>query len=89
MQSTVRLPFREGIRELGLALGKPAARFQARVQMVRAAGTDLPDLSDTALLETLEDWLAPYLTGLRSAEDWRRRLKLAPLGGDSEMVCIT
>lgn len=62
----------DGVRDLGLRLPDAARRFQARVALARAGGADLPDLGDTALIETLEDWLAPHLNGVRSAEDWKR-----------------
>ncbi len=62
----------DGVRDLGLRLNGAAARFAARVELVRAAGVDLPDFSDQGLLETLEDWLLPMLSGVRNAEDWKR-----------------
>ncbi|MEY8838347.1 ATP-dependent helicase HrpB, partial [Cribrihabitans sp. XS_ASV171] len=62
----------EGVRELGLRLNGAAARLAARVELVRAEGGDWPDFSETGLLETLEDWLLPFLTGVKSAEDWKR-----------------
>ncbi len=62
----------EGVRLLGLRLEGAAARFAARVEMARADGADLPDFSEPALLDTLEDWLLPHLAGVRSAEDWKR-----------------
>lgn len=61
----------EGLRDLGLPLSDAARRFQARVILLKKQGVDLPDLSDGALLEGLEDWLAPWLTDLSSAEDLR------------------
>ena len=61
----------DGLRDLGLPLSDAARRFRARVALLREQGVDLPDQSDTALLDGLEDWLAPWLTGLRSAEDLR------------------
>ncbi|MCP1170309.1 ATP-dependent helicase HrpB, partial [Limimaricola sp. ASW11-118] len=60
-----------GVRQLGLRPSPAAERFRARVMLVRAGGTDLPDLSDAALMETLEDWLLPFLGGVRSAGDWK------------------
>ena len=36
-------------------------------------------MSDAALLETLEDWLLPYLEGVRSAADWKAFDLLGPL----------
>lgn len=62
----------DGVRELGLRLDGPAARLARRVEMVRAAGRDVPNMSSEALMDTLEDWLLPMLDGVRSAEDWKR-----------------
>ena len=62
----------EGVRDLGLRLEGAAALFRARVELVRAGGTNLPDMTDAALLDTLEDWLLPHLQGVKSAEDWKR-----------------
>jgi ATP-dependent helicase HrpB len=59
----------EGIRAMGLGVlpwSDAARNLQARVAFLRRAGDmshDWPDLSDAALLATLEDWLAPYLSG--------------------------
>ncbi len=61
----------EGVRELGLPFSDAARRFQARVALGRSAGLDLPDLSEAALMDRLEDWLLPYLGGVRTAEAWR------------------
>ncbi|UEM22995.1 ATP-dependent helicase HrpB [Skermanella mucosa] len=60
----------QGIRELGLAVlpwTRELENFRARVEFLRRVegpDGDWPDLSDAALLDTLEDWLAPFLTGL-------------------------
>lgn len=62
----------EGVRELGLRLDGPAARLARRVEMVRAAGQDVPNMSPEGLMDTLEDWLLPMLNGVRSAEDWKQ-----------------
>jgi ATP-dependent helicase HrpB len=59
-----------GIRDLGIDVlnwSKPARLLRARL---RASG--LVDVSDTALLERLEDWLAPFLTDHRNAADLKR-----------------
>jgi len=58
------------VRELGLdALpwSDAARELRLRVQALRAWCPELglPDVSDAALLATLEDWLAPYLGGKR------------------------
>ncbi|MEO0750908.1 MAG: ATP-dependent helicase HrpB [Pseudomonadota bacterium] len=58
----------DGVRDLGLTWSRPARLFAARV---RVAGGTLPDMSETALMDTLEDWLLPYITGVTSAEAWK------------------
>jgi ATP-dependent helicase HrpB len=63
----------DGIRELGLRLSPAAERFRARIALIRQEAPDaLPPVDDAHLLDTLEDWLAPYLTGVTTAEDWKR-----------------
>src|SRR6056297_1496391 len=62
----------DGVRDLGLTWSDAARRFVARVTLLRDAGEDLPDMSDDALLATLEDWLLPYLEGVKTAQDWKR-----------------
>jgi ATP-dependent helicase HrpB len=61
----------DAVRELGLdALpwSDAARQWQARVQAVRAwmpeLAAQLPDLSDDALLATLDDWLLPAFAGM-------------------------
>ncbi|MBR7619733.1 ATP-dependent helicase HrpB [Phenylobacterium sp. 20VBR1] len=49
-----------------LTWGAAAESLRARVGFLRASGGDWPDLSDAALLESLDDWLVPLLRGLRS-----------------------
>ncbi|MBV2358508.1 ATP-dependent helicase HrpB [Thalassococcus sp. CAU 1522] len=62
----------DGVRDLGLRLGDAEQRFCARVEIGRKGGLDLPEMTETALMDALEDWLLPYLAGVRSAEDWKR-----------------
>ena len=62
----------EGVRELGLNWSPAALRLRARVELARAAGEDLPAMTDAALLAGLGDWLLPWLSGVRTAEAWRR-----------------
>ncbi len=62
------------VRESGLELlgwGQPMRRFQGRVAMVREAfpEEEWPDLGVERLLETLTEWLGPYLYGARSRRD--------------------
>ena len=65
----------EGVRALGLAtLGwsDAASRLRTRAELIRAQGEDLPDLSDDGLLASLDTWLTPHLTAVRTAADLRR-----------------
>ncbi len=61
----------DGVRILGFTTSTAAKRFLSRVTLLRANGHDLPDLSEAALLAHAEDWLLPYLKGIRSAADWK------------------
>ena len=69
----------EGIRTLGLPSTSTTDLFRKRVELARAAGADLPDVSDAALLADLETWLAPYLTGVTTAAAWQSFDLLPPL----------
>ncbi|HEX9207981.1 MAG TPA: ATP-dependent helicase HrpB [Steroidobacteraceae bacterium] len=93
-----------GIRSLGLSCLPWTADLQqwrARVALLRAQGShgapvddEWPDVSDEALLATLEDWLAPYLeratrrehlarvdlrAALHGLLDWNQRRRLDEL----------
>ena len=57
----------DGVRQLGLKASAAADRFRARVALAR----DLPAMDDDSLMNTLETWLLPHLTGVRSAGDWK------------------
>ena len=58
----------EGVRQLGLNPAPPAARFLARARLM---GPAFPDFSEPHLIETLEDWLLPHLSGVRTTQDWK------------------
>jgi ATP-dependent helicase HrpB len=80
----VRGAMLEGIRRLGLdALPwTPDARdWQARVLSLKAwlPEEDWPDVSDAALLATLDDWLGPYLDGVTRRDHLTRLDLLAAL----------
>ena len=60
----------DGVRLLGFSMSDAVERFRARVALAREVDPDLPDLTDVALMDTLEDWLLPHLSGVRSAADW-------------------
>ena len=66
-----------GIRSLGLAAlpwSDKARELQARMECMRFWQPEAgwPEVSDTCLLETLEQWLAPYLTGMRNVEQLKK-----------------
>ena len=65
-----------GVRDLGLAIlpwTDATRRFQSRVAFLRSRGeAELPDLTEAALTDGLEDWLAPHLAGLRRIDDLAR-----------------
>ncbi len=71
----------DGILRMGLDVlpwTKPLRAWQARVLLMRevnAGKISWPDVSDTNLLETLEIWLLPFLTGI-SRRDHLSRLDL-------------
>ncbi|SOC11321.1 ATP-dependent helicase HrpB [Rhodobacter sp. JA431] len=79
----------DGLRQIGLTLSPGAARFRARVDILRGDGGDLPDLSDEALLagEALLPWLKRARTeadlrnldlteALRAQLDWSQMAEL-------------
>ncbi|MBW8814735.1 MAG: ATP-dependent helicase HrpB [Caulobacterales bacterium] len=55
---------REGLG--ALPWGEAARSLRERAAFLRAQSADWPDLSDSALLERLDEWLTPLLTGVRS-----------------------
>ncbi len=71
-----------GLRDLGLSVlawTPEAQSLRARIGfMRRIEGDSWPDLSDAALLATLEDWLAPHLDRVQRF-DALRNLDLLPL----------
>ncbi|MBB3109496.1 ATP-dependent helicase HrpB [Paenibacillus phyllosphaerae] len=61
-----------GLREQGLGLlpwTKPARQLQARALLMRKHNASWPDLSEEGLLDSLEAWLAPYVSGIRSRSE--------------------
>ncbi len=61
----------DGVRDLGLVWSDAARRLAARVALLRARDPSLPEMTEAALMERLEEWLLPHLGGVRTAEDWR------------------
>mgnify|MGYP002368479698 FL=1 len=71
-----------GLRRTGLAAlpwTKELQQWRARVAFLHGVDTTWPDLSDEALTTTLEQWLAPFVTGLMSLAQLRRIDLQAPL----------
>ncbi len=76
----LRAAMLEGVRRLGLDVlpwTDEARQWQARVLSLRQwfPEESWPDVSDTALAATLDDWLAPYLDGI-TRRDHLARLDL-------------
>ncbi len=62
----------DGVRDLGLqALGLSGRtrRLLARAALCRAGGMDVPDVTETGLLEAADAWLLPLLGEVRGASD--------------------
>ncbi len=53
----------EGFRALGLPLNDGVRRFIARTALARRQRPDLPDMDETALRDSLQEWLLPHLLG--------------------------
>lgn len=71
----------DGIRAEGLGLlpwTKQAAQLRQRLQLMHEADPDWPDMRDDALLSRLEEWLLPYLDGLKNRSDLQK-LQLVPI----------
>ncbi len=67
----VALAMLDGVRQLPLPWTNAARRFAARVELARPNDPDLPSMRDEDLLATAEDWLLPYLDGIKSAGAWK------------------
>ncbi|MHB8699254.1 MAG: ATP-dependent helicase HrpB [Sulfuricaulis sp.] len=82
----LRAAMLDGIRRLGLEAlpwTREARGYQARVLSLRhwLANEDWPDMADSTLAATLEDWLGPYLDGITRREHLARLDILAILKG--------
>jgi ATP-dependent helicase HrpB len=75
----------QGVRQSGLAAlswTPELQQWRARVQLLRRAdGSESrwPDLSDEALLHTINQWLGPYLTGITTLDRVKRMDLATPL----------
>jgi ATP-dependent helicase HrpB len=76
----------DGLKQIGIAAlpwTNGAQQLRARVAFLRAADPQgaWPDLSNAALLASLDDWLAPHLCGLKSRADLAKLQLSDILGG--------
>lgn len=51
---------------------KGSLQLRQRMMFMHSLRNDWPDVSDQALIETLESWLKPYLHGIRGLRDFSR-----------------
>ena len=75
----LRAAMLDGIRQLGLGAlpwSDELAKWRQRVAFLRTYDESWPDLSDTALLDSLESWLGPFLDGV-ARRDHLARIDLA------------
>ncbi|NBD22369.1 ATP-dependent helicase HrpB [Paenibacillus glycinis] len=64
-----------GIAEQGLELlpwSKQARQLRDRMNLMHAHNPEWPDVSDEALIDSIRDWLGPYVGGMRSRNDLSR-----------------
>jgi len=79
-QAQVTAALLTGLRRAGLAAlpwTNELEQWRARIALLHRLDPTWPDLSDEALTNTLEQWLAPFLAGLMSLAQLRR-LNLQP-----------
>ncbi|WP_342422790.1 ATP-dependent helicase HrpB [Paenibacillus sp. FSL E2-0178] len=51
---------------------KGTIQLRQRMGFLHALRADFPDMSDAALCDTLDEWLAPYIHGMRNLRDLQR-----------------
>ena len=61
----------DGVRQLPLPWTAAARRFAARVELARPQDPSLPSMKDADLLADAEEWLLPYLTGVKTSAAWK------------------
>src|SRR6056297_1438078 len=67
----VALAMLDGVRDLGLNWTDAARRFAARVELVRDQDDTLPDMREPALIASLDEWLLPHISGVKTAQAWK------------------
>jgi ATP-dependent helicase HrpB len=71
----VRVAMLDGIRQRGLPWSDELAAWRQRIAFLRGIDESWPDLSDQALLASVEDWLAPFVDGGSKRIDFAAALK--------------
>lgn len=61
----------EGVRQMGLRASGAASRLMARAAAARAGGLEIPAMDEASLLAEAHEWLAPFLSGVTSADGWK------------------
>jgi ATP-dependent helicase HrpB len=83
--SLITMALLQGVRQAGLAAlcwTPELQQWRARVRLLRRAdGSESrwPDLSDETLLQTIDQWLGPYLDGITTLDRVKRMDLAAPL----------
>jgi ATP-dependent helicase HrpB len=81
----IRTALLQGIYKAGLEIlsfGQSLRQWRARVmwlKQIEGPQSEWPDLSDETLLQTLDQWLGPYLTGITTLDRVKRMDLTAPL----------
>lgn len=55
-----------------LSMSKAAKQLQARMQLMARHNSGWPDVSEEALLASVQDWLLPHLYGMKNRSDLQR-----------------
>ncbi len=70
-QQSLAAAMLDGLRQEGLSFSGKAATFLKRARLAAGSGLDLPSVDEDELLAKAEDWLLPFLSGIRSLADWK------------------
>ena len=71
----VKAAMLEGIRQRGLPWTDELRNWRDRIAFLRALDESWPDLTDQALLASIDDWLAPFTDGAAKRIDFAAALK--------------
>ena len=71
----VKAAMLEGVRQRGLPWNDELRAWRERIAFLRGIDESWPDLSDQALLASVDDWLAPFVDGASKRIDFAAALK--------------